>query len=261
MKKLIVIFAALMLSACGKAKSKTETVDVNIQEKGVGPFDLTLSAENESKPNNFSVDINQDEGAVDFYIANGSDRQYLVLDSYSASVQGCNAASVRVVPAWYESEGIADEDGEIRKLGMTMVTAPNTRSRLRVIFGGLAGCKHLDFSMVVKKLPVGALGPGVDGRMSGSWKYGPIASHDIRLFAGASSVGWLEGRGTQVTCDTYLYPSTSATADGGWMVSDDGGLICGYRFESAARSAFAMTCYGTHRYGCTLPKNLRFQRL
>lgn len=54
--------------------------------------------------NVFSVDINQDEGAVDFLLQNGLVAQYLVLDSFTTKVTGCTASAVKVVPVWYDSE-------------------------------------------------------------------------------------------------------------------------------------------------------------
>lgn len=254
------IFAVVMtfaLTACGKSEEKKS---VNTENKGgsVGPFDLTLSGEANEKPNTFSARIDQAEGAVDFYLPNGDNVQYLVLNSYSASVTGCDVSNVRITPVWYASENA--EEGEILKNGSTMLSTPRTRSRLRIIFQGMGGCTNLDFSLVVRKLDVGQVQPGIDNRFRGIWTYKASPSKSVVLSANSFRVDWMQIENGYYTCDVSLSPMNSTANDGGWFVFDNGALICAYRFTDGIANALDLTCHGHGTYGCSLPSQFRFVR-
>lgn len=88
--QLTIFFLAMVLclSSLGCGKKGDAEVVANKSQTAVGPFNMELSPEMSDKVNVFSVDINQDEGAVDYFVQNGSTMQYLVLDSYTATVRG-----------------------------------------------------------------------------------------------------------------------------------------------------------------------------
>jgi len=253
MKKILII-ACLILTACGKPKAK----DVPQEKTGgdVGPYDLVLSGETESKPNAFSASINQEDGKVDFYLPNGAAAQYLVLHSFNAQVVGCNANGVQAVPVWYASE--SDAQGELVAAGSTLMTSMNTRSLLRMVFRGMKGCTQLNFSMVVRKLEVGALQPSLETALAGMWTHQAPGNHQINLLPGSSALGWLESRGTTYTCDRTFYPASSIFPNGGWLVFSGASMICKYSFANATKREMDMNCWGTNTWGCTVPQNSRF---
>lgn len=252
MKYLMIAMTALTMLACSKDKP-LQAVTTQTKGGSVGPFDLSLSGETDQKPNTFSVQINQPDGAVDFYLPNGDAVQYLLLKSYSSSVAGCDAGKVEVFPLWYASE--TAENYDILAAGKTMMTTPRTRSRLRVVFRGLEGCTRLGFSMIVRRLDIGALQLSVEERLRGVWNAG-----GIRLDISPARTSWTEYQNGRVTCDTYSSPLNSVSADGGWLVFDRGNLLCRYKFMAGGSTAVDMTCHGTAAYGCTLPQALRFLR-
>lgn len=256
MKNFSLLILCLMISACGKPKAK----DVPQGKAGgdVGPYDLVLSGENENKQNSFSASINQEEGAVDFFLPNGDAAQFLELTTYSAQVTGCNANDVQVTPVWYTSE--SSPQGVLISNGMTMMTTPRTRSLLRMVFQRMKGCTQLNFSMVVRKLNVGIPQPMVDPQLSGTWVSTTSPGLTLTLGAGSTVLTWQEVKNGSFTCSRTLYPSTAPEAMGGWIVTSGAALICKYAFLTANRTEMDVTCHGTNSFGCTVPKNFRFVR-
>lgn len=257
MRFAMTLFLAFTMIACSKNKP-VQAVDTNKKGGSVGPFDLALSGESEEKSNTFSVQINQPDGAVDFYVANGDAVQYLYLKNYSSSVVGCDAAKVEVFPLWYPSEGA--EVYDILAQGKTMMTTPRTRSKLRVVFRGLEGCSTLNFAMVVKKLDVGPLQMSVEEKLRGIWDFNTGVNEFIRFDISPSRTNWMEYKGGRYTCDTYASPLNSVAADGGWLVFDRGNLLCRYKFAAGSSTVMDVTCLGTPTFGCTLPSQFRFTR-
>lgn len=242
------------LLACSK-NEKFNDVNNKGQSGSVGPFDLALSGESDEKPNTFSAKINQADGAVDFYLPNGDSTQYLVLRSFSTRVSGCDASLVKTNAVWYPSE--ASESADLAFEGSTLLTAPRTRSRLRMVFQNIGGCTDLEFSMIVRKLDVGALQPRIDARLQGHWLY-TDNSHYVALDVATSRIDWMETKSGSYICDFSNYPMNSSSVNGGWLVYDDGGMICQYRF--ATNTAIDFTCYGKGNYGCSLPAQFRFNK-
>ncbi len=253
----LVMVICLSSLGCGKA-STSEVVPSGSQEGAVGPFELNLSSEGVDKANVFSVDINQDEGAVDFLLQNGLAAQYLVLDSFTTKVTGCTASAVKVAPVWYDSE--SSTAPQFKEVGRTMITAAGVRSKLRVAFRGLSGCKHLDFSMVVRKLEVGNLQPQISSQLKGSWSYEPSTAEATYLFIDTARVGWLEFKGGISNCDRGFFPSDAPERGGGWLVARGGEMLCRYRFDAVDPSSMILNCFGSNYYGCSVPKNMHLTK-
>jgi len=255
--------AAFLILACSvMACSKDKPLQtVNTKQKGgsVGPFDLALSGESDEKPNTFSVQINQPDGAVDFFLPGGEAVQYLLLKSYSSSVAGCDANAVEVFPLWYSAEGI--EAYDILKMGATMMTTPRTRAKLRIVFRGLQGCTTLNFAMVVKKLEVGTLQLSVEERLRGTWNFNASAGGTVSLSITPSRTVWSEYKNGRYTCEAYASPLNSTSVEGGWLVFDRGNLLCQYKFVPGNSALMDLTCHGQPTYGCSLPHSFRFQRM
>jgi len=256
------IVALLLLSslvACAKS-DKPEVVPDKQKptSRDVGPFQLKLSGEAKTVTNQFSIDIDQSEGGVDFNLTAASNTRYLVFESHQTQVTGCRADTVEVYPIWIANTSTGGKT-VVQKSDL-LLTEPGRPATMRVAFRGLDGCKHLEFKMIVRNLEIGTIQPRVPSELQGEWSHRTSAGRDYSLYITPDQTDWREYEGSQNVCLESFNPSYAIAKSGGWLVFRSGQLVCRYARSAGAPDQMKLTCHGQNINGCTSPKNAVFTR-
>ncbi len=246
----------LSLAGCGKTDAKFETVDEKTARQEVGPFPMKFSRDGAQRVNEFTINVVQAEGFVDFQVPASKTPQYLVLESYTTQVAGCSAKSVEIYPLWYANS--AQDFAVPVEKGQTFLTTPGKGGVMRIVFRGLQTCEKLSFKMKVQSLAVGKLESTIQNQFRGNWKYEGLNNKSTLLEVYSDAIYWTEKRDGEITCQNTLYPKHATNKTGGWIVASGGGLICQYKLLGANSSRMNLICYGENQWGCGVPKNMTF---
>lgn len=257
MKYFSYMFLVSLLLACGAQKDEPQ--EVTQKENKVGPFDLKVSSSDRSVVNEFSADIAQNEGRVDFNFT-PDERVQLQFETASTSVTGCDASKVSVAHFWYENAEKTKEPIVVRQ-GQKFYAAPKVKNTFAVAFVNLGGCKKLIYKLNVKKIEwpkrPSTWDAGLDPRLLGNWEYRKGSSRIQFFVSSTPTIGWLEDNGVSYTCDrTWRTPKTSSTEMPNWLIDDGQGLDCTYKLSSNNES-MRVTCQ-SNGWNCSVPDDFEF---
>lgn len=150
MNKTKVIFLACLffLTACSKSND-SEVVQSPVAEKAeVGPFTVAFSGDNQSYEHNFKININQDEGKVEYFVQTAEAAKIDFIDT-KLTVSGCPAAQVIHRTFWIPDA--STQEGELTMPGFFFETIANKKGVLLHVLKGLNGCSSVELKTVLKK--------------------------------------------------------------------------------------------------------------
>jgi len=136
------------LLACGKS-NKGETKEVPPQKgQSVAPVELTVPENGAPFMHGFSIDVDQADGKIEYFITQNVDTRITVASS-RAKVTGCDPNQVQIQHAWFDP--VDSTLGTIVNEGRSFFARAKQRGLLMIVFKGLAGCQHLEYSLVLNK--------------------------------------------------------------------------------------------------------------
>lgn len=154
----LVLSLPIFQTACTVKSGDSQPVpQENIQEGKAGPYELAYSADVNGKLNSFKISIQQDGGAVEYFVTPTERTRFQIVSSRTV-VKGCDANQVRITHLWLPDAALSPLPIVVKE--KVNFEAPATKkSKLMVAFDNLKGCSHIEFTMNVRKIEIPAATP------------------------------------------------------------------------------------------------------